>query len=81
MLIDRVHQLEDALQASQKLHSHETHPLLEADFRFIATPLEAFTSQAEPKDDEVAESIGTLTSDNSGTQHFGTTGAYVANTF
>ena len=67
MLIGRVHQLEDALQASHWLHSHETHPLLEADFRLIATPLEAFTSQ-EPKDDEVAESIGTLTSDNSGTQ-------------
>ena len=83
MLIARIHQLEDALQASHSLHSHETHPLLEEDFRLIATPLEAFTSQLEPagKEDEVAECMGTLTLDKSGTQYFGTSGAYAVSIF
>ena len=83
ILIGRVHQLEDALQASHLLHSHETHPLLKEDFRLIATPLEPFASEPEPagKEDEVAECMGTLTLDKSGTQYFGTTGAYAVSTF
>jgi hypothetical protein len=77
-LIGRVRQLEIALETSHSLHSREIHPLLEEELRLIAAPIESVMSASDHagKDDELADSVGSLSLDTSGTQYFGTTGAY-----
>ncbi|KAF8513491.1 hypothetical protein JB92DRAFT_2923771 [Gautieria morchelliformis] len=77
-LICRVRQLEIALETSHSLHSRETHPLLEEELRLIAAPIEPVMSASDHagKVDELADSLGTLSLEKSGTQYFGTTGAY-----
>lgn len=82
-LIDRVRQLELALETSHALHSSkESHPLLEKELRLIATPVAIMTTESEatPKEEELTEYLGTLTLDKSGTQYFGTAGAYAVST-
>ena len=74
--------MELALEASHALHSREAHPLLEEELRLIATPVEIVTTETEPipKEEELTEYLGTLTLDKSGTQYFGTAGAYAVST-
>ena len=70
------------MEASHKLHSSESHPLLEKELRLIATPVEIVTTEAEltSKEEELTDYVGTLTLDKSGTQYFGTAGAYAVST-
>ncbi|KAF8582756.1 hypothetical protein K439DRAFT_1618032 [Ramaria rubella] len=78
-LIGRVRQLENALEASHSHNSCDPHPLLGDELRIIATPIDStISSEPEPivKEEELVESMGTLTLDNRGTRYFGATGAF-----
>ncbi|KAF8582754.1 hypothetical protein K439DRAFT_1618030 [Ramaria rubella] len=81
-LIGRVRQLENALEASHSHNSCDPHPLLRDELRIIATPIDsAISSEPEPivKEEELVESMGTLTLDNCGARYFGATGAFADN--
>ena len=86
-LLNRVRQLERALEASHALLSSETHPLLFEELRLIATPMQAAAPEPEPqpqateKDEDLAECVGTLTLENLGTRYFGSPGDFAVGTF
>jgi hypothetical protein len=66
---------------SHSLHSNDSHPLLREEFRRIATPIEPAVPGPEPglKEEELADSMGTLTLDGHGSRYFGSTGAIAVN--
>ncbi|GJJ11269.1 hypothetical protein Clacol_005501 [Clathrus columnatus] len=80
-LVQRVRQLENALEVLQTLHYAEVHPLLTDELRGIATPLEEGESSLSVeelpttilKEEGLSESMGTLALDKKGIRFFGPT--------
>jgi len=78
-LLNRVHELEVALEASHRLQSNGCHTLLKEEYRLVANPLDSAAAEPEQATkQELAEGLGTLTIDDHGFRYFGATGSFAA---